>query len=136
MLTNAESTVTVDPSDNVLQALLERGRSRPSSPALTYRSGDSFATITAGDMVNRVRSLAAGLIGAGVEAGDRVAIFSAARVEWPLLDYAIWQAGAVGVTIYETSSPMQVEWIPVSYTHLTLPTTLNSWCCGGGGGGV
>ena len=25
---------------------------------------------------------------------------------------------------------------PVSYTHLTLPTTLNSWSCGGGGGGV
>ena len=23
----------------------------------------------------------------------------------------------------------------VSYTHLTLPTTIPSWCCGGGGGG-
>ncbi|MDH5373993.1 MAG: long-chain fatty acid--CoA ligase, partial [Acidimicrobiia bacterium] len=33
------------------------------------------------------------------------------RYEFALLDYAIWAAGAVSVTIYETSSAEQVEWI-------------------------
>ena len=52
-----------------------------------------------------------GLIAAGVEAGDRVALISRTRYEWTLLDYAIWFAGAVTVPVYETSSADQIEWI-------------------------
>jgi long-chain acyl-CoA synthetase len=43
--------------------------------------------------------------------GDRVALMSATRYEWTLLDYAIWSAGAVVVPVYETSSAEQVDWI-------------------------
>jgi acyl-CoA synthetase (AMP-forming)/AMP-acid ligase II len=45
------------------------------------------------------------------EPGDRVGIMSRTRYEWTLLDFACWQAGAVVVPIYETSSADQVEWI-------------------------
>ena len=55
--------------------------------------------------------MAKGLIAAGVEAGDRVALLSRTRYEWTLLDYAIWFAGAVTVPVYETSSAEQVAWI-------------------------
>ena len=55
--------------------------------------------------------MAKGLIAAGVEAGDRVALMSKTRYEWTLLDYAIWFAGAVTVPIYETSSAEQIGWI-------------------------
>ncbi|MCP4961592.1 MAG: AMP-binding protein, partial [Actinomycetia bacterium] len=70
-----------------------------------------FRSISVEAMIREVRAIGAGLVGAGVETGDRVVIFGHASVAWALVDYAVWQAGAVSVTIYETSSPDQVEWI-------------------------
>ena len=58
-----------------------------------------------------MRAVAKGLVAAGVEAGDRVALLSKTRYEWTLFDYAIWFAGAVTVPIYETSSAEQIGWI-------------------------
>ena len=46
-----------------------------------------------------------------MQAGDRVAIFSATRYEWAILDLAILAVGAVTVPIYETSSAEQVRWV-------------------------
>ncbi len=106
-----EQVVTVDPSDNVLQALYQRARDHAAAPAFMVRGDAGFKNVSTAEVVTRVRELGAGLIGAGVGVGDRVAIFSHARVEWALIDYAIWQAGAVSVTIYETSSPDQVKYI-------------------------
>src|SRR6202012_3601119 len=48
------------------------------------------------------------LIGAGVQPGDRVAIFSATRYEWAILDQAILAVGGVTVPIYDSSSAEQV----------------------------
>ena len=67
--------------------------------------------VTAAEFHAEVRGVAKGLIAAGVEPGDRVALMSRTRYEWTLLDYAIWYAGAVTVPIYETSSAEQVDWI-------------------------
>ena len=58
-----------------------------------------------------MRAVAKGLVAAGIEAGDRVALISKTRYEWTLLDYAIWFAGAVTVPVYETSSSEQIQWI-------------------------
>ncbi|MGR7028037.1 AMP-dependent synthetase/ligase [Geodermatophilus sp. URMC 62] len=59
----------------------------------------------------QVAGVAKGLVAAGVQAGDRVALQAKTRYEWPVLDFAIWTAGAVTVPVYETSSPDQVAWI-------------------------
>ena len=60
---------------------------------------------------NQIRSAALGLIAEGVKPGDRVAILSATRYEWPILDFAILAVGAVTVPIYETSSAEQVRFV-------------------------
>jgi long-chain acyl-CoA synthetase len=52
-----------------------------------------------------------GLIAAGVQIGDRVAIMARTRYEWTILDFATWYAGAVVVPIYDTSSAEQIDWI-------------------------
>lgn len=57
------------------------------------------------EAADQIRSAALGLIAEGVAPGDRVAILSATRYEWVILDYAILAIGAVTVPIYETSSP-------------------------------
>ena len=103
--------VTVAPDDNAVAALLENARRRPHAAALAHRHGDHFVDVSTADFVARSRELAAGLIGLGVAPGDRVAVFMKTRIEFTYLDYAIWMAGATTVTIYETSSADQVEWI-------------------------
>jgi long-chain acyl-CoA synthetase len=67
--------------------------------------------VTAGEFRDEVTRLAKGLIAAGIEPGDRVALMSRTRYEWTLIDYAIWAAGGVTVPVYETSSAYEVEWI-------------------------
>jgi long-chain acyl-CoA synthetase len=58
-----------------------------------------------------VRATAKGLVAAGINIGDRVAIMARTRYEWTILDFAIWFAGGCVVPIYETSSAEQVDWI-------------------------
>lgn len=67
--------------------------------------------VTATAFAREVTAVAKGLIAAGVEQGDRVAVMSRTRYEWTVLDFAIWAAGAQTVPIYATSSADQVEWI-------------------------
>ncbi len=101
----------VKPGDNVVSLLAERAASHPDSIALAYRRGDEFVPITAAEMLSSVKALAAGLLALGLQKGDRVSLFSQTRYEFTLLEYAVWAAGAAAVTIYETSSADQVEWI-------------------------
>jgi long-chain acyl-CoA synthetase len=56
----------------------------------------------------RVRQIALGLASLGVEKGDRIALFSANRVEWSLIDWANICIGALTVPIYSSSTPLQL----------------------------
>jgi long-chain acyl-CoA synthetase len=105
--------VTVPDEDNTLTALWDAAENHPSS-ILFMRSFDDGATwqdVTSVAFREQVIAAAKGLAAAGVQPGDRVALMAATRYEWTLLDYAIWAAGAVTVTIYETSSADQAKWI-------------------------
>ncbi|MFC7961981.1 AMP-dependent synthetase/ligase [Rhodococcoides kroppenstedtii] len=104
------ASFSVDDDDSAVDSVFAHERSRPN--AVVYRrQGRSWTDVTAADFAAQVRAVAKGLIASGVEQGDRVALMSATRFEWPLLDYAIWAAGAVTVPVYETSSAVQVRWI-------------------------
>ncbi|WNG20772.1 AMP-dependent synthetase/ligase [Cystobacter fuscus] len=103
--------VALAPEAHLLQPLLEHARLRPDRVLFSRRVGERFEPITAAEAVRTVRGLARGLIALGVEPGQRVALMSKTRVEWPLIDYAILATGATTVPIYETSSAEQVEWI-------------------------
>ena len=96
---------------NAVSLLRHRVENDPDNAALAYRDGDSFVNVSSAQMWADVHGVAAGLIAAGVQKGDRVALHSATRMEFTIFDYAIWAAGAATTTIYETSSADQVEWI-------------------------
>lgn len=76
----------------------------------TTASVEAWESLTARGFRDRVRTLAQGLIGLGLERGDRLSIMCHTRPEWSLLSWACAYAGIVVVPIYETSSPAQVEW--------------------------
>ncbi|WP_248959402.1 AMP-dependent synthetase/ligase [Sphaerisporangium perillae] len=103
--------VDVPPSANCADIVFERSEQEPSAVAISRKVGDAWTPVTASEFRDQVAGVAKGLIDAGIEAGDRVALMSRTRYEWTVVDYAIWAAGAVSVPIYETSSADQVHWI-------------------------
>ncbi|MEH1030457.1 AMP-dependent synthetase/ligase [Micromonospora profundi] len=109
--------VTVGEAANLTDPVWDNAEVAPDTVqfARATRSADgtvtTWAEVTCLQFRDEVAAVARGLIAAGVQQGDRVALMSRTRYEWTLLDYAIWAAGAVTVPIYETSSPEQAAWI-------------------------
>jgi long-chain acyl-CoA synthetase len=85
--------------------------SHPDTAIFSRRAEGGWLDVSAAEFARQVTGVAKGLIAAGVKHGDRVALLSATRYEWTLIDYAIWSVGAVTVPIYETSSASQIQWI-------------------------
>ena len=96
---------------NLTKLIADRAWFEPSRVILSKPLGDGWSPVTAREFETEVRETAKGLMAAGIQFGDRVAIMARTRYEWTVLDFAIWYAGAVSVPIYETSSAEQVDWI-------------------------
>jgi long-chain acyl-CoA synthetase len=77
-------------------------------PALRLASGGVLSWEQYGQ---RVRSIAAGLAARGVRRGDTVALMLVNRAEAVLIDSAAMHLGAIPFSIYNTSSPEQVEYL-------------------------
>ncbi len=101
---------------NLADVVFRRAAEQPQAVVLRRPAGASgvsgaWSDVTASQFKDEVIAVAKGLVAAGIEAGDRIALMSHTRYEWTLIDYAIWTAGAVTVPVYETSSAEQAEWI-------------------------
>jgi long-chain acyl-CoA synthetase len=101
---------------NLADVVFRRAAEQPQAVVLRRPSGGTGAygawtDVTASQFKDDVIAVAKGLVAAGIEPGDRVALMSHTRYEWTLIDYAIWTAGAITVPVYETSSGEQAEWI-------------------------
>ena len=104
--------VESNPRENVTDLLLNRVRKDPSHALFSRLNADgSWRNVSSQEFLDEVIALAKGLIAAGIKPGDAIAIMSRTRYEWPMIDFAVWYCGAVSVPIYETSSPVQIEWI-------------------------
>ncbi|CAN5631807.1 long-chain fatty acid--CoA ligase [soil metagenome] len=105
------AVVTIPNEANLSDPVFDNAASDPGHAAFSVRRDGIWADVTAKDFADDVTALAKGLIAAGIDVGDRVALMSKTRYEWTLVDYAIWTAGAITIPIYETSSAEQVQWI-------------------------
>ena len=101
----------VEASETALDSLIRQTETIPEHIGFSAFDGREWQGMSYRDFLARARRIALGLIDAGVEAGERVALMSRTRLEWALCDYGIWLAAGVTVPIYETSSAEQVEWI-------------------------
>ena len=63
------------------------------------------------ELRDRIRELAIGLRGLGLNRGDRMAIIAESRPEWVQIDLAAQTLGVVDAPIYPTLAPSQVEYI-------------------------
>ncbi len=98
-------------SGSLTDALIAHEHSQPDVISIVRRAGDQVLELTSKQFHQMVRDAAKGILAAGIQPGDRIALMSRTRFEWTLLDYAIWYAGCITVPIYETSSSEQVQWM-------------------------
>ena len=75
------------------------------------RSGNDWTPITSQQMYGRVRAVVELLQSWGIKRGDRVALVSENRWEWPMVDFAVLAMGAVDVPLYQTLTPEQTGYI-------------------------
>ena len=96
---------------NLTNLISERAWFEPERVMLSRALGDGWQGVTAKEFEAEVRASAKGLVAAGINIGDRVAIMARTRYDWTILDFAIWYAGGCVVPIYDTSSAEQIDWI-------------------------
>ncbi len=97
--------------DSVVSAVFSHERDDPDHVIIQRLIDGSWSDVTCASVAAQVRATALGLIAEGVVPGDRVAVLSATRYEWPIIDFAILAVGAVTVPIYETSAAEQVRFV-------------------------
>jgi long-chain acyl-CoA synthetase len=105
------ASFSVGEHDSIVSAVYTLERDNPDYPVFQRLVDGAWTDVSAAQAAAQIRSAALGLIAEGVNAGDRVAILSATRYEWPILDFAVLSIGAITVPIYETSSAEQVRFV-------------------------
>jgi long-chain acyl-CoA synthetase len=101
----------INEEESIADLLLEREARDPDGAMICERRDGDFEPLTARELADQIRAIAKGFIAEGVAHGDRVGIMARTSGDWTRVDYALWWIGAVGVPIYETSSPEQAAWI-------------------------
>jgi long-chain acyl-CoA synthetase len=93
--------------NDIFFAAVERNLDR----ALLYRQSGAWLPISSREFGRRVARMAHALQDWGIRRGDRVALLSENRPEWPVADIASLLLGAVTVPLYTTLTPEQTAFV-------------------------
>ena len=89
----------------------ERVSKTPDKPALSYKEGTEWKTITWQHYSDRVDEFARSLMALGVKPRDKVALIGTNTPEWFYADMGIMTMGASTVPVYGTNSGDQIIYI-------------------------
>lgn len=89
----------------------QHAQTRPMAPAMSQKIDNDWHTLNWQQVFQQVELIAAHLNEAGMQRGDRIAVFADNSIEWSLVDLACIYLGLVSVPVYATSSPDQVTYI-------------------------
>ncbi len=76
-----------------------------------YKLEGRYVGITYDELYDKVEAVAYGLSSLGLKRGDKIAILSENRPEWPISDLASLIIGAIDVPIFPTLTAKQIEYI-------------------------
>lgn len=76
----------------------------PQDDALAGKVNGKWEKHSTQEVIDQAAALSTGLLEAGIQPGDKVAIISNNRPEWVITDLAILQIGAINVPVYPTIS--------------------------------
>src|SRR3954447_23914511 len=80
-------------------------------PAQRHKSGDQWVDSSYTELGEAVKEVALGLMDLGIEPGDKVSILAHTRPEWTQACFGILTAGGTLVTIYQTNSPSECQYV-------------------------
>ena len=80
-------------------------------PAQRYKVGDDWADSSYAELGEAVKEVALGLVDLGIQPGDKVSILAHTRPEWTHACFGILTAGGTLVTIYQTNSPEECQYV-------------------------
>jgi long-chain acyl-CoA synthetase len=81
------------------------------APAARHKVDGDWVDTSFIALGEQVREIALGLVDLGIAPGDRVAILAHTRPEWTQCSFAIHTVGGVLVTIYQTNSAAEVQYV-------------------------
>src|SRR5919199_2937161 len=79
--------------------------------AQRFKVGDEWKDVSYAELGEIVREISLGLVDLGLAPGDKVAIVSHTRPEWTQACFGLLTAGATLVTIYQTNSPEECQYV-------------------------
>jgi long-chain acyl-CoA synthetase len=80
-------------------------------PAQRYKAGEEWRDSSYAELGEIVKEVSLGLIDLGIEPGDKVSILAHTRPEWTQACFGILTAGGTLVTIYQTNSPSECQYV-------------------------
>ena len=80
-------------------------------PALRHKVGEGWVDVSYAELERTVAEVALGLVDLGIGPGDRVSILSHTRPEWTYACFATFAVGAVAVSIYQTNSAEECQYV-------------------------
>jgi len=81
------------------------------APAQRFKEGEEWKDLSYRELGEAVREVALGLVDLGVEPGEKISILAHTRPEWTDACFGILTAGATLVTIYQTNSPEECQYV-------------------------
>lgn len=91
-----------------VNSVFERMSGRGDETVVLWNAAGEWKPITSRQFYGRVRAMVEALKSWGIQPGDRVALLSENRWEWPVADFAVLAMGAVDVPLYQTLTPEQM----------------------------
>src|SRR5580698_2381345 len=106
------ATEAVDAGNRTIaRAAANAAERRGDRLAVKWQQDGEWRELTFAQVSEIVDEIALGLVGLGIQSGDRVALLANTRPDWTFSSLAISRAGAVVVPIYPTNSPEECEWV-------------------------
>ncbi|MEA2420278.1 MAG: long-chain acyl-CoA synthetase [Thermoleophilaceae bacterium] len=81
------------------------------APAQRFKVGEDWADRSYAALGEAVKEVALGLIDLGIEPGEKISILAHTRPEWTDSCFGILTVGATLVTIYQTNSPEECQYV-------------------------
>jgi long-chain acyl-CoA synthetase len=80
-------------------------------PAQRFKMGDEWHDASYAELGEIVKQVALGLVDLGIQPGEKISILAHTRPEWTYACFGILTAGGTLVTIYQTNSPEECQYV-------------------------
>jgi long-chain acyl-CoA synthetase len=111
MIAEAELGKGATVGKNLVAMFEAQARERGDRTAVKHKRAGAWVDVSWAEMARRARDVSDGLAAIGIRPGDRVAVIGETNLEWILADLGILGADGITVTIYQSNTAKECEYI-------------------------